>query len=219
MESGVKWLIFSSSAAIYGDPIEIPMPEAHPKNPKNPYGKTKWIIEQILEDYASAYGLRCISLRYFNAAGSDLEGEIGELHNPETHLIPIVLDVALGRRDQMEIFGTDYDTPDGTCIRDYIHVDDLAAAHILALESLRDGSPSTAYNLGIGRGYSVREVIQTCRKVAGQKINVVAGPRRPGDPPMLVADPGRAMKELGWEPELCELEEIVRTAWEWQRSR
>lgn len=219
LEHDVKDLIFSSSAAIYGDPIQIPIPECHPKRPKNPYGRTKLILEQILEDYARAYGLRYISLRYFNAAGSDPQGEIGELHHPETHLIPIVLEAALGARDHVEIFGTDYETEDGTCIRDYIHVNDLAKAHILALEYLRDGNPSTAYNLGVGRGYSVKEVIETCRKVTGRGIKAIEAARRPGDPPQLVADPSKAQRELNWEPQFKTLEEIVRTAWEWQRRR
>lgn len=218
LEREVKLFIFSSSAAVYGDPVKIPIPEDHPKRPKSPYGRTKWLFEQILEDYARAYDMKYISLRYFNAAGSDPEGEIGEWHDPETHLIPIVLEAALGERDHVEIFGTDYKTEDGTCIRDYIHVNDLAEAHILALESLRDGRPNTAYNLGIGRGYSVREVIEACRKVTGRKIEVVEGPRRPGDPPALVADPTRAREELGWEPRFTELEEIVETAWAWKRQ-
>jgi len=218
-EHDVKPFIFSSSAAVYGDPTEIPIKEDHPKRPKSPYGQTKLIFEQILEDYSRAYGIKYIALRYFNAAGSDPEGQIGEWHNPETHLIPIVLEAALEKRDHVEIFGTDYETKDGTCIRDFIHVDDLAAAHILALESLRDGKPNTAYNLGIGKGYSVREVIETCRRVTGREIKVVEGARRPGDPPQLVADPSRAQRELGWEPKFKTLEEIVETAWEWQRSR
>lgn len=218
VESQVKHLIFSSSAAVYGDPIEIPMPEDHPKNPKNPYGKTKWIIEQILEDYASAYGLRCISLRYFNAAGSDLEGEIGELHNPETHLIPIVLDVALGRRDHIEIFGTDYDTPDGTCIRDYIHVDDIADAHIRALERLHELRESGVYNCGYGHGYSVREVVDTVKKVTGVDFPVEEAGRREGDAPVLVADNAGIRRELGWEPRHDDLEYIIRTAWNWEKK-
>jgi len=219
LEHGVKAIIFSSSAAVYGDPEVIPIPEDHPKRPKNPYGKTKWMMEQILEDYSRAYGLRYIALRYFNAAGCDPEGELGEDHDPETHLIPLVLDVALGRRDHIVIFGTDYPTPDGTCIRDYVHVSDLAVAHALALEELRKGRQSAAYNLGIGRGYSVREVIDTCREVTGSEIKAVEGPRRPGDPPQLVADPSKARRELGWEPRFTDLKEIMRTAWEWRRRQ
>ena len=219
LEHGVKKLVFSSSAAVYGSPQVVPIPEDHPKNPESPYGRTKWIFEQILEDYGPAYGLRSISLRYFNAAGSDPDGEIGEWHDPESHLIPIVLEVAQGKRKQIEIFGTDYDTPDGTCIRDFIHVSDLAEAHVLALEHLREGAPSTAYNLGTGTGHSVREVVEICSKVTGTKIRTVEGPRRPGDPPQLVADPGRAQRELGWRPRLPELMKIVETAWEWQKRR
>jgi len=216
-EHGVDRMIFSSSAAVYGDPETIPIPEDHPKRPKSPYGKTKWMVEQILEDYTHAYGLLSISLRYFNAAGCDPEGELGENHNPETHLIPIVLDAALKRRDCITIFGTDYETPDGTCVRDYIHVNDLAEAHILALEALKKRCVTRAYNLGIGQGYSVREVINVCRKVTGKEIPVVEGKRRPGDPPRLIADPTRVQNDLGWQPKFTELDEIVKTAWEWRR--
>lgn len=219
LEHDVKEIIFSSSAAMYGDPEVIPIPESHPKRPKNPYGRTKCVMEQILEDYSHAYGLRYIALGYFNAAGCDPEGELREVHNPETHLIPLVLDVALKRRDQIVIFGIDYPTPDGTCIRDYVHVSDLAAAHVLALEALKDGHPCTAYNLGIGRGYSVREVIEVCQEVTGNEIKVVEGARRPGDPPQLVADSSRAMEELGWEPKFTELRQVVETAWVWRRKR
>ena len=219
LEHDVEEIIFSSSAAVYGDPEVIPIPEAHPKRPKNPYGRTKWMMEQILVDYSRAYGLRYIALRYFNAAGCDPEGKLGEDHDPETHLIPLVLDVALGRRDHIVIFGTDYPTPDGTCIRDYVHVSDLAVAHALAVEELKGGGQSTAYNLGIGRGYSVREVIAACQKITGSEIKVAEGPRRPGDPPQLVADPSRAYRELGWKPRFTELREIVRTAWEWRRRQ
>ncbi len=218
-EYDVKNLIFSSSAAIYGSPKEGPIPEEHPKNPESPYGRTKWIFEQILEDYSRAYGLRSISLRYFNAAGADPSGQIGEWHSPESHLIPIVLEVAQGKRSQIEIFGADYDTPDGTCIRDFIHVSDLAEAHVLALQHLHDGPPCTAYNLGIGTGHSVREVVDTCRKVTGLAISTVESPRRPGDPPQLVADSSRAERELGWRPRFPGLPEIVETAWEWQKRR
>ena len=204
---------------IYGSPEVVPIPEDHPKNPESPYGRTKWIFEQILEDYGRAYGLRSISLRYFNAAGSDPDGEIGEWHDPETHLIPIVLEVAQGKRKHVEIFGTDYDTPDGTCIRDFIHVSDLAEAHVLALEHLHEGAPSTAYNLGTGTGHSVREVVEICSEITGTKIRTVEGPRRPGDPPQFVADPSRAQRELGWSPRLPELMKIVETAWEWQKGK
>jgi len=217
-EYGVDQMIFSSSAAVYGDPEAVPILEDHPKCPKSPYGRTKWMTEQILEDYAYAYGLRYVALRYFNAAGCDPEEQLGENHDPETHLIPIVLDVALGRRDNIVIFGSDYDTVDGTCIRDYIHVNDLAAAHILALGVLKEGCASTAYNLGIGRGYSVREVIEVCRKVTDQEIKVVEGERRLGDPAVLVASPERVKKELGWEPKYQDLEGIIESAWVWRKK-
>ena len=216
---GVKEIVFSSSAAVYGDPEALPIPEDHPKRPKSPYGRTKLMMEEILSDYARAYGIKHVCLRYFNAAGSDPEGVIGEWHDPETHLIPIVLEAALGLRDHVEIFGTDYGTPDGTCIRDFIHVVDLAEAHVLALERLREGAASPAYNLGTGVGHSVREVIETCERVTGREIPVVEGPRRPGDPPALVADPTRARRELGWEPRFASLEEIVATAWRWMLRR
>ncbi len=173
------------------------------------------MMEEILADYSRAYGIKYVALRYFNAAGSDPEGVIGEWHDPETHLIPIVLEAALGVRDHVEIFGTDYPTPDGTCIRDFIHVVDLAEAHVLALERLREGRAGPAYNLGTGVGHSVREVIEVCKRVTGRDFRVVEGPRRPGDPPALVADPTKAKQELGWEPRFTELEEIIATAWEW----
>jgi len=212
---GVDEIVFSSSAAVYGDPERIPIPEDHPKHPKSPYGKTKLMMEEILSDYSHAYGIKYVALRYFNAAGSDPEGEIGEWHDPETHLIPIVLEAAYGIRDHVEIFGTDYPTPDGTCIRDFIHVVDLAEAHVLALERLREGKASSAYNLGTGVGHSVREVIEACKRVTGRDFQVVEGPRRPGDPPALVADPTKARQELGWKPRFTELEEIIATAWNW----
>jgi len=219
-EAAVKKIIFSSSAAVYGAPREVPISEEHPKDPTNPYGRTKLFFERILADYAPAYGLRCRSLRYFNAAGADPEGEIGERHRPESHLIPLVLEVALGEREEIEIFGTDYETRDGTCVRDFIHVNDLAEAHILALEALENGEEGhhRAYNLGIGQGYSVREVIESCRRVTGREIKAVEGERRAGDPPELIADPGRANKELNWQPQFRELDDIVRTAWEWHKK-
>lgn len=220
VEEGVKYLIFSSSAAIYGEPEEIPIPENHGKSPESPYGRTKWLFEQLLPDYGKAHGLKAASLRYFNAAGSDPEGEIGEMHDPETHLIPIVLEVAAGEREEIEIFGTDYDTADGTCIRDYIHVNDLASAHIKALEKLTQKDPGTieSYNLGTGNGYSVRQVIEKCREVTGREIPATEGERRAGDPPVLIADPSRAKEELDWEPKTSSLENIVETAWRWKRS-
>jgi len=217
-EHGVKLLIFSSSAAVYGDPDLVPIPEDHRKLPKNPYGRTKWMMEEAMADYAQGYDLRYIALRYFNAAGCDPEGNLGENHDPEEHLIPIVLDVVLGRRETVTIFGTDYDTPDGTCVRDYVHVSDLANAHVLALDALTAGGKSTAYNLGIGNGYSVREVIDSCRRATGRDIAVEEGSRRPGDPAVLVADPTRAMRELGWKPQFTDLDEIVTTAWRQRKS-
>ena len=217
-EHRVNQLIFSSSAAVYGDPDLVPIPEDHRKLPKNPYGRTKWMMEQAMADYSQAYGLRYVALRYFNAAGCDPDGELGENHDPEEHLIPIVLDVALGRRNEITIFGTDYDTPDGTCVRDYVHVSDLATAHLLALDALEAGAESTAYNLGIGAGYSVREVIESCRRVTGLTIPAIEGPRRPGDPAVLVADPARAMRELSWKPRFTDLDEIVDTAWRQRKS-
>jgi len=217
---GIEKFIFSSSAAIYGDPESVPIKEEAPKNPKNPYGRTKWIFEQILEDYSAAYPLSVCSLRYFNAAGTDPEGELGEIHDPETHLIPVVLEAATGEREFIEIFGTDYDTPDGTPIRDFIHVNDLAAAHIAALEMMDDKNKGTAaYNLGTGKGHSVREVIETCKDVTEIDIPVKEGERRPGDPPELVADPVKGYNELDWEPEIKDLTPIVETSWNWIKRR
>ncbi|MEN3009368.1 MAG: UDP-glucose 4-epimerase GalE [Candidatus Bipolaricaulaceae bacterium] len=216
---GVKLFVFSSSAAVYGDPQRLPIPEDHPTQPKSPYGRTKRMVEEMLADYARAYGFRYVSLRYFNAAGSDPEGRIGEWHEPERHLIPLVLEVALGRRPYLEIFGTDYATPDGTGVRDYVHVTDLARAHVRALQHLEAGGESRVYNLGIGRGYSVREVVEVCRRVTGRAIPVREGPRRPGDPAVLVADPSRAMRELRWQPQFTDLTSIVETAWRWMRRR
>jgi UDP-glucose 4-epimerase len=177
------------------------------------------MVEEILADYAKAYDFRYVSLRYFNAAGSDPQGEIGEWHEPERHLIPIVLEVAAGKRPYLEIYGTDYETPDGTGIRDYIHVSDLASAHVLALQYLEKGGKSEVFNLGIGRGYSVREVVEICRRVTGREIPVREAPRRPGDPAILVADPSKAERVLGWKPRFTELDPIVETAWNWLRKR
>jgi UDP-glucose-4-epimerase GalE len=215
----LRIFIFSSSAAVYGNPVRVPIPEDHPKDPINPYGWTKLIVEQILSDFSYAYGLKYVSLRYFNAAGADPEGETGEDHNPETHLLPIILDVALGKREYVEIFGTDYDTPDGTCIRDYIHVMDLADAHILALENLLNVGKGSILNLGNGKGFSVKEVIQVASKITGKKIKVVEGKRRFGDPPVLVASSDRARAELGWNPKFNNLNQIIETAWKWHKKR
>jgi UDP-glucose 4-epimerase len=217
LEAGVRYFIFSSSCAVYGVPKKLPLAETHPRNPVNPYGKTKLFMETILQDYHLAYDFRFVSLRYFNAAGADPSGRIGEKHKVETHLIPLVLDVALGRRNFIEVYGTDYETPDGTCIRDYIHVNDLAQAHVLALESLIEGSPNRFYNVGIGKGYSVKEVIETCKIVTGSEIKVVEAEPRPGDPPVLIADAAKIRNELGWRPKYTELEEIIQTAWNWHK--
>ncbi len=212
----VKRFVFSSTAAVYGEPAYTPIDEAHPKQPINPYGKTKWMVEQILDDYDRAYGLKSIALRYFNAAGADPKGELGERHDPETHLIPLVLQAASGRRPHISVFGRDYDTPDGTCIRDYIHVTDLADAHWLALEKLLRGADSAAYNLGNGNGFSVQQVIDAASHITGRKILVVDAPRREGDPARLVADSTAARRHLGWQPKLDDLETFVRHAWHWE---
>jgi UDP-glucose 4-epimerase len=213
---GVGRFVFSSTAAVYGEPAYTPIDEAHPKQPINPYGKTKWMVEQILEDYDRAYGLRSIALRYFNAAGADPEGQLGERHDPETHLIPLVLQAASGRRPHISVFGRDYDTPDGTCIRDYIHVADLADAHWLALDKLMQGAASAAYNLGNGNGFSVQQVIDTAASVTGRAIPVVDAPRREGDPARLVADSTAARQALNWQPTRFDLESIIEDAWKWE---
>jgi len=215
LESGVKKFIFSSTCATYGDPIEIPITETHPQAPINPYGQSKLMVEKILADYSHAYDLKYVALRYFNAAGADAEGEIGEDHDPETHLIPLVLDVALGKREQINVFGSDYETKDGTAVRDYIHVTDLADAHILALEYLKKGEPSTVFNLGNGLGYSVQEVIDVAKKVTGEEIKTVYAPRREGDPAILIGGAEKAIKVLGWKPRFAKLEQIIETAWKW----
>ena len=214
----VNNLVFSSTAAVYGEPREIPISEDHPKAPTNPYGESKLMVEMILQRYRKAYGLRSTSLRYFNAAGADPSGEIGEDHRPETHLIPLVLQVALGQREKIFVFGTDYDTPDGTCIRDYIHVNDLADAHILAVEALAEGAEGGVYNLGSGQGFSVQEVIDVAEKVVGRSIPREETDRRPGDPARLVASSQRIRDELGWEPKMTNLEDIIATAWRWHST-
>lgn len=216
-DHGIGKFIFSSSCATYGVPEVVPIPETLPQRPINPYGASKWMIEQMLRDFDGAHGLRSISLRYFNAAGADPDCQIGESHDPETHLIPLVLDAALGKRSEIVVFGDDYDTPDGTCIRDYIHVNDLANAHVRALNALELGAPTTAYNLGNGRGFSVKEVIDEIRKVTGRNIPVLFGERRAGDPPRLVGDSARIQRELGWEPQYRELEQMIETAWRWHQ--
>ncbi len=215
-DAEVKRFVFSSTTATYGEPARIPIGEDTPQQPINPYGFTKLVIERALADYAHAYGLGYAALRYFNAAGADPSGELGEDHDPETHLIPIVLQVALGQRPHITVFGDDYPTPDGTCIRDYVHVNDLADAHLKALERLQPGK-GICLNLGTGKGYSVREVIDACRLVTGHAIPEVMGTRRPGDPSQLVADARRAQAELGWVPKYTEIKEIVATAWNWHK--
>jgi UDP-glucose 4-epimerase len=215
--SGVRRIVFSSTTATYGEPEKMPIREDFPQKPINPYGFSKLAVEHALTDYAVAYGLGYAALRYFNAAGATPDGDIGEDHDPESHLIPIVLQVALGQRKSISIFGEDYPTPDGTCIRDYVHVDDLAAAHLAALDRLQDGV-GVKLNLGTGRGTSVREVIDACRKVTGHAIPVEIGQRRPGDPPELVADSSLARETLGWTPKYMEIGPIVETAWRWHKS-
>ena len=219
LEAGVRKIVFSSSAAVYGDPVEVPIREDHPTRPTNVYGDTKLIIEGILGKYSVAYGMDSVSLRYFNAAGADPDAEIGEDHTPETHLIPIVLDCALGRRKEVTIFGTDYATPDGTCIRDYIHVNDLADAHIRALAHIDRNKGAFSYNLGNGTGFSVRKVIESTERVTGTKIMVREGAKRKGDPAQLVASSEKIMKDFGWKPAFPELDTIIETAWKWHRKR
>ena len=214
----VKRFIFSSSAAVYGEPIEVPIKEEHPLQPTNPYGATKVAIEKMLSDFDSAYGLKYVSLRYFNAAGADASGKIGERHVPETHLIPLILKVAIGERNSIKIFGTDYPTRDGKCIRDYIHVSDLTQAHFLAVEELMAGGDSATYNLGNNRGYSVREVIDIAAKVTKKQITAIEDSRRSGDPAVLVANSDKIRKELGWQPRFEDLETILETAWKWHQN-
>ena len=209
--------VFSSTAATFGVPERMPITEETPQLPINPYGASKLALERALSDYAQAYGWGYAALRYFNAAGAAADGTIGEDHTPETHLIPLVIYAAMGKRPHIEVFGSDYPTPDGTCVRDYIHVDDLAEAHLLALEKLAPGA-ELRYNLGIGRGYSVREVIRAVEEVTGKAVTVKEGPRRPGDPPVLVASSDKIQKELGWRPRHTELKTIVESAWTWHRA-
>jgi len=215
---GVAHFIFSSTAAVYGEPEETPIPESHPCRPTNPYGTSKYTVERMLADAAHAYGLKYTALRYFNAAGADPEGRAGERHQPETHLIPLVMQVATGERDHIKVFGTDYPTPDGTCLRDYVHVADLADAHLLALEALVAGRTGGVYNLGNSTGYSVNEVIERARTLTGHPIPVQYASRRPGDPAVLVADSTAARRDLGWRPRFESLEAIMETAWHWHRA-
>lgn len=216
---GVNNLVFSSTAAIFGMPQYVPIDEAHPQSPINPYGVTKWVTEHILRDYDAAYGLRSVALRYFNAAGAAPDASLGERHNPETHLIPLALRVAKGELPKLTVFGTDYDTPDGTCIRDYIHIVDLCDAHVLALQHLSSGGESRAYNLGNGHGYSVKEVIQVAERVSGKIVPIQYGSRRAGDPSRLVADAGKIHKDWGWTPRFSQIENIVEHAWQWETRR
>ena len=216
--AGILRFIFSSTAATFGEPQYTPIDEQHPRLPINPYGRTKHMIEQVLEDYDRAYGLHSVSLRYFNAAGADPEGELGERHNPETHLIPLVLQAASGRRPHITVFGRDYDTPDGTCIRDYIHVHDLCSAHWLALQHLMQGGQSDAFNLGNGQGFSVQEVMDASERVTQRKIPVQDGERRAGDPARLVADATRARTQLNWTPVYEDLDTIIQHAWAWEQK-
>mgnify|MGYP006426293331 CR=1 FL=1 len=217
--ANINKLVFSSTCATYGVPTTVPIPEDHPQNPINPYGTSKWMVERILADFDRAYGVKSVCFRYFNAAGADPQARLGEDHNPETHLIPLVLLAALGRRDSVRIFGTDYPTADGTCVRDYIHVSDLADAHVLGLEYLRQQETSNVFNLGNGNGFSVREVIDMAKQVTGVDFTVKIGDRRPGDPPMLVGSANKAQEILRWHPQYADLRSIVTHAWQWHQKR
>jgi UDP-glucose 4-epimerase len=219
LDAGVKRFVLSSTAAVYGEPVRVPIDEDHPTCPINPYGDTKLAIERMLHAYGHAYGLGWAALRYFNAAGADVDAALDERHDPETHLLPIVIDAALGRREAVTVFGDGYDTPDGTCIRDYIHVLDLCQAHLVALEHLASGGKVGSLNLGTGQGHSVNQVIETVERVSGRPVRVVRGPRRPGDPPRLVASADRAAEVLGWRAKRSSLEEIVRDAWRVRSAR
>lgn len=214
---GIRQFIFSSTAAVYGNPVEVPIPERHPTNPINPYGHSKLAVEHLLQDYDAAHGLRSITLRYFNAAGAQPDGSLGERHDPETHLIPLVLQVASGRRPQIARYGSRHGTPDGSCIRDYIHVQDLCEAHLLALRALQAGAATTVFNLGNGTGHSVNEVIDAARRVTGHPIPLRDDPPRAGDPPVLVADAARARVELGWTPRHADIDTIIAHAWQWEQ--
>ncbi len=219
MAASIKKFVFSSTCATYGIPKTVPLTEDHPQHPINPYGNTKLMVERILSDFDAAYNFQSVCFRYFNAAGADPNGLLGEDHTPETHLIPLVLLTALGKRESVDIFGTDYPTPDGTCLRDYIHVSDLAAAHVLGLEYLLQGGKSDVFNLGNGSGFSVKQVIEAARAVTGREIKVNTCSRRPGDPPVLVGSSDKATRILGWHPQYPELNEIVSHAWKWHQQR
>jgi len=216
--AGVRRMVFSSTCATYGEPASTPIVETMPQSPVNPYGWSKWCVERVLRDYAASDSeFAFAALRYFNVAGAAADGSLGEDHDPETHLIPVLLQAALGQRDKVTLFGDDYPTPDGTCIRDYIHVEDLCGAHLAVMEALRPGE-TRFYNLGIGRGYSVREVVESARRVSGIDIPIERGPRRPGAPAELFADPGKIRRELGWSPRYTEIDAIVSTAWNWMNT-
>ena len=215
VDYGIKRFVFSSTAAVYGEPLEIPITESHPCLPTNPYGNTKLAVEKLLADCDVAYGLKSMVLRYFNAAGADESTEIGELHDPETHLIPNLFRAAVGQIEHVQLFGTDYPTTDGTCIRDYVHVNDLAQAHLLALNVLLEGGNSAVYNIGSNNGFSVKEVIDKAEQVTGKKIPVIEAPRRPGDPAILIASSEKIKQALGWKPGYDSLEKIIDTAWQW----
>lgn len=219
LAANIKQFVFSSTCATYGIPETVPIPEDHPQSPINPYGATKLMVERILADFDTAYGLKSVCFRYFNAAGADPSGRLGEDHQPETHLIPLVLQTALGIRESVAVFGTDYPTPDGTCIRDYIHVMDLASAHVLGLEYLLKGGESAKFNLGNGSGFSVKQVIEAARKITGKEILAIEHDRRPGDPPALIGSSEKARTILGWQPEYSDIEQIISHAWSWHQKR
>ena len=218
VENDIKYFVFSSTAATFGEPVRPKIDESHPQNPINPYGNTKLMVEKILADFDTAYGLKATALRYFNASGADDSGEIGESHNPETHLIPILLQAAAGKRASIKMFGTDYPTPDGTCVRDYVHVNDLARAHILALEKMFKDNVSERFNLGSGNGFSVAEIVKEAKRITGIDFTVEKAPRRDGDPAVLVADSAKAERILGWKPQY-NLTRIIETAWNWEQHR
>ena len=218
LDRGIHAIIFSSSCAIYGVPEKIPISETQAKVPVTPYGVSKLVVEHMLRDFGMAYGIRYVCLRFFNAAGADPEGEIGENHQPESHVIPLAIKTALGQRRYLEVFGTDYETPDGTAVRDYVHVSDLASAHVMALRYLLEGGPSTALNLGTGRGHSVKQIVAAVERLSGRAVPVKEGPRRTGDPSILVADASEAFKVLAWTPKRCALDDIIATALNWHRK-
>ncbi len=215
---GVNRFVFSSSAATFGNPVQERINENHPQEPINPYGRTKLMVERILSDFSEAYDLRSVSLRYFNAAGADPEGELGESHNPETHLIPNVMLALLDDNRKLNLFGDDYDTKDGTCVRDYIHINDLCTAHLQAMNYMADHEGAHGFNLGNGQGFSILEIIEAAERVTGRKVPYDISPRRPGDPPTLVADSALARKELNWQPEYTDIGGIIDTAWEWHKN-